>query len=66
MVFVCYVIIEIVQLAIGIYILHLVYLNDEPPEKIRIGIFLGIYALLNIIHLRNMWDSYISNISIVI
>lgn len=64
MLFVCYAAIEMTQLAIVVYILHMVFSEEESLGKIRTAIFLGIYAILNIVHIENMWDSYISNISI--
>lgn len=67
MLFVCYAAIETIQFATGVYILHLIYYSEEEAfEKVRTVIFLGIYAILNIVHIENMWDSYISNMSVII
>ena len=66
MLFACYAVIEMMQLAAIVYIFCQVFYEEEALEKIRTAVFLGIYAVLNAIHIENMWDSYISNMSIII
>lgn len=66
MLFACYAVIEMMQLAAIVYIFYQVFYEEEALGKIRTAVFLGIYAVLNVIHIENMWDSYISNVSILL
>ena len=66
MLFICQVLTASLEFTLGIWILYQVYGKNEYQERIQKSICLAVCILLNIAHIYNMRDSYISNIYILV
>ena len=64
--FTFYLIIESATLGLGIWILYQTYYNGEVRNKKRNIIYIGILGIIYFVHIFNMWNSYVSNISVLI
>lgn len=66
LIFLCYCIIETATWGLGIWILRKACNGIELNNKQKKAISIGIYCVIYFIHIYNMWNSYVSNISVLV